>query len=302
MCYSRLAALNRRSDTPLQVDIPAPSADQPPWTKVGVVAAIGFVIGVAWPRVAGFQIGPAPPQDGRPAAIALPSPRSAAPIASQGAPPAPTASGGAATTNEETVSVAAGELVKCRDAKGKALDKCDEIAVDPLLVPRLRELTRCPSAIGLAGKVTIAFDLDFKHRKIAVQRAKGKAQLPRTTLDGVTRCAEKGAAGVSLDDLTHEATRYTVSYVLSFTPPGKTPEPETADAAKPDAKDESPGKVAEVSWRSVQVHDAPKKNAPTVAKLSRGAKVVVLEQKDEFVRVEIGDGKQGWVVRESVGQ
>ena len=294
--------MNRRSDPPLQVDIPPRAADQPPWTKVGIVAAIGFVIGVAWPRLAGFQIGPAPPQDGRPSAAAIASAHATGVAsATQAGMPAAMTSGtpAAMANNEETVAVASGEISKCRDAKGKALDKCDEIAIDPLFVPRLKELTRCPSAIGLAGKLTIGFELDFKHRKIGVARAKGKAQLPRTTLDGVTRCAEKSAAGVSLDDLTHEAVRYTVSYALSFTPPGKTPE---ADApAKPEAKEDAT-KVAEVSWRSVQVHDAPKKNAPTIAKLGKGAKVVVLELKDEFARVEIGDGKQGWVVRESVGQ
>ena len=272
---------------------------------MGVVAAIGFVIGVAWPRLAGLTIGPAPPQDNRPSAAALASAKAAPMTSAAGTPyaPPPAASSlPAGAVNEQTVVVSPGEITKCRDAKGKVADKCDELAVDPLLIPRLKELGRCPSAIGLSGKVTIGFEVDFKKRKIAVQHAKGKANLPKTTIDGVTRCTEKSISGVSLDDLSHEQNKYLVGYTLAFFPPGKVPDTDdpSKDDKKVDAKDEA--KVTEIVWRSVQVHDAPKKSAPTVAKLTKGTKVTVLEQKDDLCRIDFGDGKTGWIVKEAVGR
>jgi hypothetical protein len=295
-----------RTDPPLQIDVPAPSADQPPWSKVGVVAAIGFVIGVAWPRLAGVTIGPAPPQDNRPSAAAMASAKAAPMTSAAGMPvavPAPASSGQTGTAaNEQTVVVSPGEISRCRDAKGKAAEKCDDLALDPLLSPRLKELSRCPAAIGLSGKLTIGFELDFKKRKISVQHAKGKANLPKATLDGVTRCTEKSVSGVSLDDLTHEQNKYLVGYTLAFFPPGKVPDTDdpSKDEKKPEAKEEA--KATEIVWRSVQVHDAPKKSAPTIAKLTKGTKVTVLEQKDDLCRIDFGDGKQGWIVREAVGK
>src|SRR5580658_2919615 len=43
------------------VEAPPPAADTPSWTRVGVIAAIGFVVGVAWPRLAGVRLGPSLP-------------------------------------------------------------------------------------------------------------------------------------------------------------------------------------------------------------------------------------------------
>jgi hypothetical protein len=40
---------------------PSPSADAPSWSRVGVIAALGFIVGVAWPRLAGVRLGPSLP-------------------------------------------------------------------------------------------------------------------------------------------------------------------------------------------------------------------------------------------------
>lgn len=274
-----------------------------------MVAIVGFAIGVVWPRLFGWQLGPAPPQEGRPAAMS--SAGSAKEKASASSTPLPAMSAGAAAmdprgpSNETTVVVSAVEIGKCRDLKGKTPDKCDEPALDPLFVPRLKELAKCPSGIGLLGKVQVGFDLDFKHKTIKVQRAKGK--LPRTTIDGITKCAERGLAGVSLDDLTHEQNRYSASYTLSFYPPGKSPEKDGETAAPaPDKDKDKPAetadtKSAEVQWKSTQVRDAPK-TGTVVGKLTKGAKVTLLDQKDGWYHIEFGDPKrQGWVFREALG-
>lgn len=285
------------------MELPPRSADNPAWAKVGVIAVAGFVIGVAWPRVAGWKLGPDVPGDARPAAAA--SAREVREKAKEpalmatSAAPAIASGAAAALAAGDGFELSAAEITRCRDAKGKAVDKCDELALDPLLQPRLRDLPKCPSAIGLTGKVQLAFDLDFKHKTLKVQRA--KAKLPRTTLDGLTKCAERALSGVSLDDLTHEQVRYSAEYKLSF---GKQAEPAKDEPPKDAKKDDAAAdtKAVEVTWRTTQVRDAPKTGA-IVARLSKGAKATVLEQRDGWYKIEFGDPKkQGWVFREAIGQ
>src|SRR5580692_10159420 len=48
----------RKADGPLTVHVPPPGADRPSWMGVGAIAVAGFVIGVAWPRLAGIRLGP----------------------------------------------------------------------------------------------------------------------------------------------------------------------------------------------------------------------------------------------------
>ena len=50
-----------RKDAPLAVEVPASDRDKPGWVKVGVIAAVGFIVGIAWPRVMGIRLGPAAP-------------------------------------------------------------------------------------------------------------------------------------------------------------------------------------------------------------------------------------------------
>ncbi len=282
-----------------RVELPGPEADQPAWGKVGIIAILGFAVGVAWPRLAGVSLGPNPPAD---------APRASVAAAGSGAAPAktslsavtplvvPTGSVGSADApgggNEQVVTVGVGELQKCRDPKGKAIDACDKIALDPIVTPRLKELSKCPSALGLTGKVSVGLDLDFKGKTLKVQRA--KAKLPRTTLDGLTRCVERSLAGVSLDDLAHENSRYSFAYEVSFVPPGQ---PAAGAEPAPDPAKSAPveGKTARVAWGSCQVRETPK-NGAVIGKIPRKGEVKFLEKKDDWYRVEYGtEKKQGWV-------
>jgi hypothetical protein len=288
-------------ETP-HIELPPPEADQPAWGKVGVIAIVGFVIGVAWPRLAGISLGPNPPADAPRLAVTT----AATPSASARMTATPTAdasgkpialmntTGAAGALNEQTVVVGQVEISRCRDAKGKTVPQCDAIAVDPLLVPRLKDLAKCPSAIGLTGKVAVGVELDFKAKTLKVQRA--KAKLPRTTLDGLTRCVEQKFSGVSLDDLAHEQARYSLSYNVDFFPPGHSPD---AESEKPKTTDTAPATPAEaktgkVAWNSCQVRDAPR-NGNVIGKLAKGTEIKLLEQKDGWWRVPYGDKGEGWI-------
>ena len=59
-----------RKEPPLKVEIPKAGDDRPAWSKVGIIGVAGFVIGMAWPRLAGIHLGPNVPSDAHPAAEA----------------------------------------------------------------------------------------------------------------------------------------------------------------------------------------------------------------------------------------
>ena len=48
-------------EVPLAVGVPAADRDKPAWVKVGVIAGVCFVVGIAWPRLVGVRIGPSAP-------------------------------------------------------------------------------------------------------------------------------------------------------------------------------------------------------------------------------------------------
>jgi hypothetical protein len=55
-----------------------PAEDRPSWSKVGVITAIGFLVGVLWPRLAGVRMGPAVPEAAPVSVVAAPLSASAA--------------------------------------------------------------------------------------------------------------------------------------------------------------------------------------------------------------------------------
>jgi hypothetical protein len=61
----------RSADGVPTVQMPSPAADTPSWTRVGVIAALGFIAGVAWPRLAGVRIGPSLPDGASSPAVAM---------------------------------------------------------------------------------------------------------------------------------------------------------------------------------------------------------------------------------------
>jgi hypothetical protein len=81
-------------DAPLSVEIPAAGADRPIWGKAGVVAAAGFVIGIAWPHLTSTRIAPSPPGDNGSALTAEPSVPASAAGSSSAAGPARSAATG----------------------------------------------------------------------------------------------------------------------------------------------------------------------------------------------------------------
>src|SRR5215471_10344619 len=101
----RAPSLARR-DRSLRVEVPRPEQDKPELGRVGVIAAAGFVIGIAWPWLAGVRLVPSPPTEETVEAVASAAPPPSASAAA--VPAAPSASapvGPAQKTDAETTKI-----------------------------------------------------------------------------------------------------------------------------------------------------------------------------------------------------
>lgn len=301
-----------KAERPLQIDIPGPTEGRPIWSRVGIVAAVGFVVGIAWPRLAGVHVGPNAPSDARPAAEVTASASASASAAPSGAPSAePTVAPTAAPTADpaasgQTVNVGPGKIQRCFDKKGKKVESCGELQIDPLFVPKLKELSKCANAIGLDGKMSIGFEVHFEKKEVHVFKGK-KNSLPGSTIQGVLGCIQKEVANVVLDDVPHKHARYTLAYQLTFVKPGKALEEPKGDK---DGGDDEPtvGQTtsetgvtgtATVSWDTALLRKDPK-DGEVVARLVRGTRVKLVGRQNDWYKVESGT-KVGWVYRGSLG-
>ncbi len=309
-----------KTDRPLAVEIPRPGSEHPAWSRVGAIGLAGFLIGIAWPRIAGVRIGPSVPGDLRAQIEATASPAgSAAPrAAASGAPapsgsaavaPAPAGSGdpAAAPANQELVVVGAGKITKCFEKKDKKIEDCEKLLFDPIAVPRLKELSKCPSALGLEGKMTIGFEINFEKKEIQVAKAKKVSGMPSTTVNGILQCAAHEFGNASLEEVPHKYRRYTLAYALNFYKPGKHPGDAAggADAGDGDAAAGATTSETEATGNAVIASDSVSlrkeaKGKEKVGRLVRGTKVKILAKQNDWYKVESGSNV-GWVYRTAIG-
>jgi hypothetical protein len=299
----------RKADGPLTVQVPTSGQDRPSWLGVGAVALVGFVVGVAWPRLAGVRMGPSvpdspaasasegepppgsssPPAVAPPVPVALPSQVAPAPVAPSVAP-APVAAGGARLT------VAHGAVISCKTAAGDSLKgtECGTVtALDGLVLPRLRKLD-CPDANAAGGKVRLVVRADFARGSLAVDLGhdrSGPASAP------LLACAKSALAPVTLDGVAHDNPRYSVGYAVTLGAPSAEP----VNAPPPPAP--AADGTAEVAWDVAIVRDAPK-TGKVLARLQRGTPLKIGTSKDGWYPVKYGDGfaSDGWVYRGAIGK
>jgi hypothetical protein len=290
-------AIAARSTKPLRVDLPSPEAERPVLSRVGIVAAIGFVVGIAWPRLVGLEVGPdipgkAPkPTAGEPTAALVPAP-DASEAEPELEPEEPSAK------NRQEVRIGDGSVDSCKTKKGDKIDECGKLALDRTVKSRLGELARCPAAIGLEGVVHVGVNILFDKSELLVVEGK-KSDLPTSTVRGVLSCAGKALEGLELDKIPHKHDRYLVSFPVSFYPPGKAPSSEE-EAATPEAGGAPAAERATISWEKALLRETPK-DGKVVARVPQGTRVEVVEQKDDWYLVKSG-AKQGWVYRQAIGK
>jgi hypothetical protein len=84
------------------IHIPASKDDAPPWLRVGVLAAVGLVAGLLWPRLVGLRLGPSAPAEAVSASLGQAAPSGPVPR-----PGTPTTAAGANVANAPAIATVA---------------------------------------------------------------------------------------------------------------------------------------------------------------------------------------------------
>jgi len=295
--------------TPI-ISVPKPEDERIRVGKVGVMAAAGLVIGILWPRLAGFHLVPAPPSQSSPAASAsasasasvssMPGPSQAAPGPSSKAPDAP-------DTNPPGVTpprVSLAQVVSCQSKDGRQTH-CDAPPIESVIESPLRALIACDGADSARGVLSLGFDVDFESNKLDNFVAGKSTTLPSALAKRLVHCAEKELARVSLEGVSHPMSSYRVFYKLNF---GADPEsvPSTSEADKGGSTPASGEVVAAsgrvtVTWDAALVRSKPK-DGDVLARVLGGTRVTVTGHQGDWYRVKYdGKGSEGWVYRGAIG-
>jgi SH3 domain-containing protein len=305
----------RKADGPLSVQLPSTAEDRPSWLGVGAIAVVGFVVGIAWPRLAGVRLGPSVP-DGPAASASAVAP--AAPAASQGAPAVPVAlaapasspapaSAAVGSSGGVRINVAHGVVFSCKTAGGEVLKGSDcgaPTGLDGLVLPRLRKLADCPEAASTSGKLHLVVRADFARDAVAIDLSRDKGV---STAEPLLVCAKSAMASASLEGIAHDNPRYNVAYSVTFSAPSGPSAPAPSPSFSPpsaSAPTAAGDGTAQVEWEVAIVRDAPKTTGKMLARLPRGTPLRLGPSKDGWYPVKYGDGfgSDGWVYRGAIGK
>lgn len=279
---------------PAKVTIELPQGQRRPWTRAGVLGAVGLILGIALPTLAGRRVGPELPGSNKSA------PDSSAPVLADApsavVPQLAKPAGGPKPLNKQQVVVGKGEIQRCYN-KGKKLDgeQCGKLRLDRSMVPRLESLVGCPAVLGLSGEMDLRFDVDFDKKQVAVNKG-SKTKLPASTVNGILLCTRDFIKDLALQTLPHKHSSYRVIYSVKFYPPGTGPsEPMRAEAGA----DEQERSIGTVTWDTGLVRSEPR-TGDVVARLVKGSRVQLLTRRKDWYRVKVG-GKEGWIYRGALG-
>lgn len=291
--------VSARGDAPL---VMLPQDEKPRWTRIGVLAAVGFAVGILWPRLLGVKLGPDAPGGNvpSPAASASAEPKPEALV------PAPAVDGSKAKGTETPKVDAAKEpseapqiqssLVSCRNGHGdtKHGAECEGLSdLLPVLEGRLKKLAACTSSSK--GKLVLLTRVDFGKGTLHTDLGKGGTVARRPEL---LECARTELSGIPLSASGREFVKYTISTQVNF---GKgfeeKPEPGEEKAKSAEAGD------AEVVWEVGIVRSAPRSGA-IVTRLPRGSALKLGAPKDGWYPVRFGQdfSTEGWVYRGAIGK
>jgi hypothetical protein len=293
-------------DTPGTVVRRGPDADRPRWALIGGIAAVALVVGWLWPRACGLRFGGE--EETPTAASAVPS--GEAPSAE---PPAADAGRPAPTSNEPppiaVVTVGKSVLMHCQDPPAGDLkpSKCGEPALDSLVAPKLEQLSSCPTAAGLTGRLQVGVDLNFKTLALKVTAGKSSAIYRQGKRDdkaiepllACLRNSLKDVVAAGDTAAAREHARYVHFFPLTITSPAG-----VAPAPSATASEKSMSGVAKVEVDTAIVRDAPNTNGQPIGRLSRGTRVTTVGASGNWYHIKFGDNdaQEGWIFRTNIGK
>jgi Bacterial SH3 domain len=251
--------------------------------KVGWIAALGFAIGVAWPRLLGVSLVPEAPV------------RETLPKEEESREVAPSEPGEQKKlTPADLLEISEPLVTSCRDAEDKTLSTCNDVNFDDLFHAPLLSLTTCPGATGVFGTLSLGFEVSFREQKVQKIDSGKSTNLPLAIKDQLLGCAREQLGAVQLGKTRASAATYTVFYKLLF---------KSAEVAASEAETtvQASG-IATVEWRTALVRDEPNGEAKVVARVLAGARLTVTGRRGDWYRVKYdAKGREGWTHGAALG-
>jgi SH3 domain-containing protein len=275
--------------------------DRPRYGRLGLVVGVCFILGAAWPSVAGLKFVQRPPGSTPAKAEELePLPGDTDPEPS----PAPTSDTGLraaahlkpALSSLESVRLGESTVASCQDDQRQAVAVCDRPNLLGLIEEPVAKLARCDAAEGVSGMLSLGLELNFERGHVTRVKAGQSTTLSKAKTALLVACAEDVVVGTPLGNVAHEHAAYWLYYQIQFLPPG-TPMTSGAIAAE---VIEASGQ-ATVGWKTAVVRDGPSREANISAKLLYGTRIEVTGRLGDWYRVN-HDGKNvGWLHRKAIG-
>jgi hypothetical protein len=299
----------------LSVKVPPSGEERPRFARVGIIAGVGFCIGLVWPWLAGVTLVPKAPVEPAPAVSAEPAasqprlasatpPRPPAPSAA----PAPSVSPAAPPSPDALARLALGSITvtSCKNRKGALVDSCDVPRIESLVTPLLAEIAKCPGTEAASGTLSLGVRVSFDEDKV-LRVLHGRS----TTIgDGNAKlfvaCARERLSSVSFKGVAHQASEYTIFLPLEVKAAGAA----ASDAAAPAEASEGDATgditpmtgTATVTWISAKIRGEPKKDGREVARVLAGTRVTVTGRQGSWYRVKYdAKGNEGWVYKSAIG-
>ena len=297
----------QRQRTALKVEVPKPKDEPLKLGRVGIIAIIGFGIGVAWPHLAGVRLVPTLPNESGSSKEDLsgapPETKPQASAVASAMPPPLAPETAARTPNDQPPVVGEAQVTSCSDG-GKRLKSCDDVDFDRVARSPIEALEGCDAARGISGVLSVGFELDFGSERVTRVSSGKTTTLSDKETDVVLDCYRQAFAKVSLAGIPHEHQGYSVFYRVelkgSKAPPGAASAGAEGDAASCPVTPASG--TATVSWNTALIRQTPDREGKTIARVLQGTRVGVTGRSGDWYRVKYdAKGNQGWVFRTAIG-
>jgi len=290
---------------PLKIEVPDQKQETLRFGRVGLIVTAGFLIGIVWPRIAGFKLVPsvpsqpaesssadltgAPGEAKGPAPAPPPVPEPEAPAAAQGA--------------LDRLQVSEPQFLACKDNGKKVKDECDHVEFDRLARPHVQALAACTGADKLVGVLSLGFDLDFTTQAVKNVKSGKSTSFSESETETLIECEKKEFSNVSLVGIAHKHEAYSIFYKVEFpkavTEKGEAPSP-AGDAASADVTEASGH--ATVAWDVALVRSSASRDGAVVARVLQGTRVSVTGRRGDWYRIKYDvKGSVGWVYRTAIG-
>lgn len=303
MAHARMKSQNPEISVPTQ-------GEQVRLGRVGLIAAAGLAIGIAWPRLFGVHLVPAPPVDS-PRVSASASAADAGAVVNRAVdgvsstPPALSASPPESdAVKPPTVSLV--QVANCRDSDGNKIKPCTAPSFDQRIQSKLQSLIACDAASGARGTLSVGFDVDASSSTFDRFTVGKSTTLSSSVSKQLMRCAEKDLSQLKLVGSSDTAVKFRLFYKVEFG--SEAPAAAEASSGEANRTEDSPtgelvsasGRVT-VTWEAALVRSRPK-DGDILARVLGGTRLTVTGRQGDWYKVKYdAKGSEGWVFRAAIG-